>query len=369
MTCEQYRIQLHNLLDGKVSLRVARAMTEHEDHCPYCAGLRIEMQEILSGLHNLDTDLDIPDELSASWRQQLRQEKQASSRARSLPLKAWGLIAAILILLVTGTALLRAGIIIGGLEIKKVTDPVASNTPQPTPVPELRRAAGYKIIDSVKYELRTNTLESDVNEILDLMYEFGGNTSNQWIGGKESAPGGGLLRMCEMTVRIPREHMDAFKKRLANIAFVASSEINSKDISTEYNQTVALLENYQALFERLQERLAATTVLDDILRIETEMTSVQILINSTATRLVDWDMLEACTLVEITLNETTLPFASVTLGSRISQQFLRSIMAVKSYFNDMLVFLAVASPWLMVAASMAGIALLVERMHWRNRQM
>ncbi|MDR2506236.1 MAG: DUF4349 domain-containing protein [Oscillospiraceae bacterium] len=366
MTCEKYREQLHDFLDGKLPLRAVRAMTEHELSCPMCYALREEMQEILYSLHNLDTELDMPQELSVSWRQRLRTERYRARRRR-LPIRVWAAMVSVILILIGGTSLVRMGLIEGGAPKKGVIEfgPTVQLPDSPG-----NTIAGLKIIQNAKFEAESGDFEDDVQSILGLAKSAGGWTSKQIISGEERADSASLLRVAEVTVRVPQNQLDYFAAKLGDFTTVKRSETTSEERSEEYNRTAALLEGYEATLERLQQRMAEAASLDEVLMIETEITSVQAMITVTAGKLSEWDMYEAFAQIDIRLTESAAQqAAAASIGARMAAQFRMSVSAVKTYFTDMMIFLVTAAPWLLILGLMAGAALLIERVHWRSRQM
>jgi hypothetical protein len=367
MTCEKYKEQLHDLLDGKLPLRAVRAMTEHELSCPMCYALREEMQEILYSLHNMDSELDVPEELSATWRQRLRTERN-HTRSSRFPIRAWAAMVSVIFILIFGTSLVRMGLISRGDTDEKI--PGIFSTGSSLPDPSLIQAKGLKIIQSAKFEVESHDFENSEQSILNLAKSLGGWTSKRLINGEEDPGSLSLIRVAEVTVRIPQNQIEYFLSKLDEFTIVKRTELIIEERSDEYKQTSALLEGYEATLERLQQRMADAGSLEEILMIETEIGTVQAMITVTAGKLSEWDMLEAYSQIEIKLTETALQLsAEYSVGARMSAQFQMSLNAVKQYFTDMMYFLVTAAPWLFILLILAGAALLIERLHWRSRQL
>jgi uncharacterized coiled-coil protein SlyX len=382
---------LHDLLDGELSPRDARAMAEHEAHCPYCAALRTEMRGLLDRLANLDADVEPPEEFSITWRQLLRGERKPV-RVRRHGLRAWIAIAAVLIVLFGGTSIMRSGWLPLGdgdpdSTLVNTQPPVTANAGSTDPAaspqdPEgsgsftddgsaIARSANLRILRSGSYTMLTGRFEEDMQAILTLSTQVGGWVAKESVSGEPLAEAPNAGRLGQLQLRIPDASLSRFLESLRTIGKIQTSELSAEDFSDQYAEYEARLEGFEAQLARLTERLEQTQDIAESLQIETAMTELRALIDTTRAKIQNWNAHEIFAQVDVTLTE----YASVSgggssvLGARMRVQFVRSLKAVSDYFKDMLVFIVIAAPWVFVAALMAALALLVERLHWRSRQL
>jgi len=228
---------------------------------------------------------------------------------------------------------------------------------------------GTKILRNANYVMRSTRFDDDVQSIQALSKQMGGWVINQKVFAETESDDFG--RICNLQVRIPDSYLTRFLAQLEVIGSLQTSELIAEDYSQQYQLTLDQLAGLEGQMERLRETLAQTTALVDSLEIEMAITKLQAEIDAGRAKLQSLDAREVFAQVDVTLRESAyfIPSASSPLGERLRYQFARSIKAVSDYFKDMLVFMVIATPWVLVVALMAGLALAVERLLWRSRQM
>ena len=423
MTCEQYRLLLHDLLDGTLPDQTAQTMAAHEAECPACAARRADLYALMQTLHTLDEDLQPPPSFGQAWRQAVRAEA-ATQRRRPLRMwQTWTAVAAALVCLVGGTSLMRAGILpglpartpqynlnaydgytpfagsgtpyaaksdmememdsgsMGSMQRSSSADMLQSSpfigdstmqSSDPSGEDAVLRS-GVKILRSGYFHLTTAAFEKDLESVLSLVEETGGWVEYQSVNGEPVAqnPEGG--RYGSLTLRIPAAELDRFVTALSAIGRVQNSEMSAQDISDQYRDQSARLTQYKAQRDRLEQLLRSAESVADIIEIEERLTEVQYQIDTLTGMLQGWDSRAQYAQVIVSLTETTesAPALSAdpSVGIRNREGLARSFRGVLSFLKDMTVFVAILAPWLLGVAALAGVTVLViRRIRRRNSQ-
>lgn len=120
----------------------------------------------------------------------------------------------------------------------------------------------------------------------------------------------------KLTVRVPEPQLDAFLDSIAGQGKVASRRVEAKDVTDEFRDTEARLENLKALRDRLREVLDRAATVEATLRVERELARVQGEIELLQGRLVRMESQIALSEVEITLRRKRIygPVGAVLYG-------------------------------------------------------
>lgn len=78
-----------------------------------------------------------------------------------------------------------------------------------------------------------------------------------------------------LSIRIPQDHYDATLAELRNVGEIKSENENVQDVTTEFIDNKARLENLYKLRDRIQLLLNRANQIDDILKIERELNRTQ----------------------------------------------------------------------------------------------
>lgn len=161
-------------------------------------------------------------------------------------------------------------------------------------------------------------------------------------------------RTVYFTLRIPTERLDEFLSGVSRIGRVTSRSENTQDMTVQYSDTTLRLETQQEKMKRLQELLTRAENVADLLEIETEIADTQYEIDSYETSLRSIDREVEQSLVSLTVVEET-PAQSATqdgvsLGQRLADGLAASLEGTVRFFQNMLVFLVMAMPALLLLA-------------------
>ena len=145
------------------------------------------------------------------------------------------------------------------------------------PLPELR-----KVIETAQVTLETKdlpTTESRVRERL--------STRKGILSSANVTLDGNGRRTGNFTLRIPAGQLQDFVNELASLpdVIVRQRSISSQDVTEEYVDITARLENMQRHEKRLREILATANTVEEVLKVEKELATVRTQIESTTGKL------------------------------------------------------------------------------------
>lgn len=168
-------------------------------------------------------------------------------------------------------------------------------------------------------------------------------------------------RYANLTVRIPAQVVDQFTQEIAGIANVVSQETNREDITLNYVATESRLTALETEEARLLELLAKAETMSDLLEIEARLTDVRYELENYASRLRLYDNQVDYATIHLNIEEVQeyTPVAEPTLWERVRDGFRSSIEDLVESLQDLLVFLVVSSPFLLVYGGVALVILLL----------
>jgi hypothetical protein len=209
-----------------------------------------------------------------------------------------------------------------------------------------------KIIYTVSLDLIVEDTEVAFQEVQRLAEEMGGFVaqSNMWR--QEDHPRGSL------TVRVPAEALeDALERFRALAVDVESQQVDSQDVTEEFVDLEARLENEQRTERELQELLESRSALgktSDILEVHRELSQVRGQIEQIQGRMTYLDNLSAMATVEISLTPDVLAQPVVVAGWRPKGTALRAIKmlvnALQGIADAAIMFFLLIVPVLIVIA-------------------
>lgn len=162
-------------------------------------------------------------------------------------------------------------------------------------------------------------------------------------------------RSLNLRLRVPEENYEAFLAAAAETGNLVSRSEQAEDVTAQYMDVAARLENLESQRARLLELQAGAETVADLLEIESSLSDVQYQLESWQRQL-DWydDQVESCT-VNVYLNEVkTYTPSEEGFGQRLTGAFGRGWDAFVEGVQNLVVFLAGAWPVVLILAGAAG---------------
>ncbi len=245
-------------------------------------------------------------------------------------------------------------------EIIKDTEDTSSSLPE-----------DRKLIQTVNMSVETENLDAVLTQIENRISELNGYVESSNIQ-NGSAYSDVRYRSASITVRIPAKSLNDFVDKVGEISNVVSSQKTVDDITLNYVATESRMKALQAEEERLLELMAQADTMSDLLTVEKRLTEVRTELESVASALRVFD--NQVTYATIHLNvEEVKEYTEVTepdsIWQRIGNGFKKSMKNIGNFFEELFVFLVVASPYLLLTAIIpVGIITIIKLKHRKNKK-
>lgn len=224
-------------------------------------------------------------------------------------------------------------------------------------VPENR-----KWIITVYMSAETEDLDTMVAALDDRISSLEGYVEDQHIY-NGSAYASRRYRNANLTIRIPADSVDQFTEQVSGIANVISQEKNLEDVTLNYVSTESRMKALQTEEARLLELMEQAETMADLLEIEERLTDVRYELESTTSKLRTYDNQINYATIHLDISEVQeyTPVEDPTLWERISSGFKGSLEDLGESLQDLLVFLVIAFPFLLVYGGAALVIFLIVR--------
>ena len=214
-----------------------------------------------------------------------------------------------------------------------------------TTLPESR-----KWIVTMDLTAETDDLDAFTANLDDRIAALNGYIESQSIYNGSQYSSGRRYRSANLTIRIPADQVDTFTQDVDGIANIVRKNKDIQDITLSYVATESRLNALQTEEARLLELLAQAETMTDLLEIESRLTDVRYELENYASRLRLYDnQIDYATIyLDISEVQEYTPVEEPTLWERIRDGFTDSISGLGESLQDLLVFVIVAAPYVLV---------------------
>ena len=232
---------------------------------------------------------------------------------------------------------------------------------------------GHKIIKTASMGLETREFDSDLAYIKQKVTDMGGYVATSYISGRKPESYSDPGRYASLSLRIPQERMDTFLADARGIATVTYENSGGEDITASYFDTQSRLEIYTIQRDHIKALLEnPNTPLEDRILVEQELFRLTYEIENLTTQLKRWDDLISYATISIELNEIPPAVAVASnddFGTRINEGLRNTLSGLSVFFENLVVFLIVASPVLIIIAVVVIVIVVLARRRRRNKKM
>ena len=196
-----------------------------------------------------------------------------------------------------------------------------------------------------------------------------GYVENQNIYNGSIYQSGRRYRSANLTIRIPAGQVDAFLQDMGGIANIVRQNKSIEDVTLNYVATESRLNALQTEEARLLELLSQAETMSDLLEIEQRLAEGRYELENYASqkRLYDNQIDYATVYLSIEEVQEYTPVEEPTLWERISKGFKDNLEGVGDDLLDVLVWLIVSIPYLVVLAVVVVIVVLIVKRIRRRR--
>lgn len=230
-----------------------------------------------------------------------------------------------------------------------------------------------KIIYSGSVTIEARKFDEAVSGLTKLVSDSGGFIENSSVSGASYDKTGEQrgYRSAQYTIRIPAEKFSAVSDSLKTLGNVTQTETQAENITMQYTDVQSHLDALKTQEERLLELLAKAQSMDDILKIEEQLSNVRYQIESLTSQLKNWDNEVSYSTLTVTIDEVAYYSKDGTNGAGYAKQlresFVQSLYGVGRFFKAALKFLVGAVPVLVVLAGLAALVFWIVRKAEKKR--
>lgn len=210
-----------------------------------------------------------------------------------------------------------------------------------------RTADNAKIIYTAYLSIETKDYDWAYQQLNDTLSSVDGylESSNEYTDSTDST------RTLSLTLRVPEGSYDAFVDAAEQAGSVTSKSESADDVTTQYMDIEARLDNLTAQRTRLQELQASADDLTDLLQIESSLSDVQYQIESYQSQL-NWysQQVSYCT-VNITLDEVETLTTGTSFAARLADAAKNGWWNFTAGAQAVVVFLIGAWPAIVIGAA------------------
>ena len=210
-----------------------------------------------------------------------------------------------------------------------------------------RTADNAKIIYTTCLSIETKDYDWAYQQLNDTLSSVDGylESSSEYTDSTDST------RTLSLTLRVPESSYDAFVDAAEQTGSVTSKSESAEDVTTQYMDIEARLDNLTAQRTRLQELQASADNLTDLLQIESSLSDVQYQIESYQSQL-NWysQQVSYCT-VNITLDEVETLTTGTSFAARLADAAKNGWSNFTAGAQAVVVFLMGAWPAIVIGAA------------------
>ena len=225
-----------------------------------------------------------------------------------------------------------------------------------------------KWIITVDMNAETDDLDTMLSALDEHILAMGGYVEDQSIY-NGSSYANRRYRNANLTIRVPAADVEAFTQEVAGISNVVRKQTSKEDVTLSYVDTESRKQALETEEARLLELMAQAETMSDLLEIEGRLTEVRYQLESAASRLRTYDNQIDYATIYLYIEEVQeyTPVAEKTVWQRITEGFADSLEDLGDSLVDMLVWLIVASPFLVVYGGIAAVIIFLVRRIRKSR--
>lgn len=228
-----------------------------------------------------------------------------------------------------------------------------------------------KVIFSGSLSIETTNFDDDLSRIKSALAGFNGYIENQDVSGTKPVNWNDKGRTGRLTLRVPSKNFDAFINQLEGFGETISISTSGRDVSLQYFDTDTRLRTLRIRQERLLDLLENAKGLEDIIKLEQELSNVDYQIQSLEIELRNYDSLIDFSTITIEIFEVNQVERVTTksdpdLGTRIKNGFFSVLNVLAEIGEGLLVFLLAGSPVIIPLAAICALIIVLAKR--RNRK-
>lgn len=226
-----------------------------------------------------------------------------------------------------------------------------------------------KIITKVNLEVETQDFDELINVIKDEISRLGGYDERTDISGKRYYSRGNL-RYGYIVARIPKDRLKEFVEIVKENGNVINESSSSDNVTLQYVDTQSRKKSLEIEQERLWSLLEKAEKLEDIVTLESRLSSIRHELQMYETELRTIDNQVDYSTVTININEVERMSPSTeekeTVFTRIKNGFSKSMYDISEGLKDFFVWFVVSLPYLLIWAVIIIVVVIISRKTYKR---
>ena len=204
-----------------------------------------------------------------------------------------------------------------------------------------------KLIKTVDMNVETKAFDDTMAAIENKVAELGGYIENLETYNGSSYSGYRSSRNANMTVRIPKQHLDTFLETVAGVSNVVRRSESVEDVTLTYVDLESHKNVLLAEQKRLLELIEEAEVIEDIITIESRLSNVRYQIESMESQLRTYDNKVDYSTVYLNVDEVKelTPVVEETALQRIASGFVDSLKEIRDGLTEFAIWFVVNIPY------------------------
>lgn len=225
-----------------------------------------------------------------------------------------------------------------------------------------------KLIKDIYINAETKEFDSLMEALTTQVTELGGYIQNSQLSGNSYYGDG--YKNGSIVARIPADKLDLFVRVVSDAANITSKSESTRDVTLQYVDMASHVSALRAEQESLLKILEAATKLDDIIKVQSQLTQVRYEIESYESQLRTFDNLVSYSTVSINIQEVGRETTVITktFGEKVSAQLGQNLYDIKEGFLDFSIWFISSLPYIVIWAVIIISGVLVGRGIYRKRQ-
>ncbi|MDO4799421.1 MAG: DUF4349 domain-containing protein [Bacillota bacterium] len=403
MNCNEFRKKIDAYIDGRQTDDLV-TLKRHLEQCDACTALYEDLRWIrleMSTLH------DLPEGFREELHQRLLNEAQnvrvqpaertAKTQRSKRNLWIWTSVAAIFVLLVLGPSILAwlpnhgsntmAGIARENSDVPNFLSPnfegfdgaTSNDVMMIEPAdPSTKSGGSVRTSDTVRkiiysYQLRVEMvdLKDKIQSIETLVASAGGFFEESSFFPYQRKAGSKDLHEASIVLRVPVAHTPQVLQSIRDMGKIRSEQKHSTDITMVYSDLESEIRNLKAAEERYLALYSKAELIEDMLRIESEITRLRGQIDILEGRRKNYDNQVELTTIQLYLTEVESHDVVISgepdVWSRAWNGLLHTVNAMITWAQNSLIWIVTILPVLLVILAVIGIVTLVVRTKKRRK--
>lgn len=226
-----------------------------------------------------------------------------------------------------------------------------------------------KIIKYVDLDVETQDFDNLMDTIKDEITRLGGYDEKTDISGNRYNSRSNN-RYAHIVARIPNDRLDEFVNIVNESGNVVNESSSSENVTLEYVDTESRKKSLEIEQERLFALLEKTETLEDIVTLESRLSSIRYELQMYETQLRTLDNKVDYSTVTISINEVERMTPTVekeTVFTRIKNGFSKTMYDISEGLQNFLVWLVVNIPYIIIWAAIIAAAIVILKRILRKR--